>query len=341
MKPSDLQGWFQAGGHLVIFATTGLMVAYFFSKQNWILFLIALFCHGTVGSFFRGIGPHELAHGTVFKTKKLNKLFLKIYSILGWWNFYDYAMSHTYHHRYTLYDRGDREVVLPREPSLKSFYLLQLFTFNIFGGSESAGFLPVVKQFCLTAVGKFHLEWIRDLYQGESEEHQRSVKWARLVLLFHLSIVVIAVIFELWALVIIISLHIFIGNWLRYFVGQPMHCGLRSNVADFRKCARTIKLDPLSEFLYWRMNWHLEHHMYAGVPCYNLKKLHRLLAADMPEPRTLIGAWREMRETWHQQQIDPGYEYDTPVPMSLNRGDETDGSLAESIGELAPNVLRT
>ena len=71
-----------------------------------------------------------------------------------------------------------------------------------------------------------------------------------------------------------------------------MHCGLRSDVADFRKCARSITLDPISEFLYWRMNWHLEHHMFAGVPCYNLKKLHKAVADDMPKVRTFFGAWK-------------------------------------------------
>ena len=75
-----------------------------------------------------------------------------------------------------------------------------------------------------------------------------------------------------------------------------MHCGLRSDVADFRKCVRSITLDPISEFLYWRMNWHLEHHMFAGVPCYNLKKLHKAVADDMPKVRTFFGAWKEMLE---------------------------------------------
>ena len=48
-------------------------------------------------------------------------------------------------------------------------------------------------------------------------------------------------------------------NWWRVFVFLPMHCGLRDNVADFRKCTRSIWLDPVSSFMYWRMNWHLEH----------------------------------------------------------------------------------
>ena len=66
-----------------------------------------------------------------------------------------------------------------------------------------------------------------------------------------------------------------------------------------------MMLNPLAEVLYGRMNGHTEHHMYAGVPCYNLKKLSREIADDMPKPRTLSGAWREMREIWRRQRRDP------------------------------------
>ena len=89
------------------------------------------------------------------------------------------------------------------------------------------------------------------------------------------------------------------------------------------------------------MNWHTEHHMYAGVPCYNLKKLARATAADMPEPRTLVGAWREMLEIWNRQLHDPDYQYDTPLPPTAGSAahDEQD-NLEASIGELAPSGLR-
>lgn len=81
--------------------------------------------------------------------------------------------------------------------------------------------------------------------------------------------------------------------------------------------------------------------MYAGVPCYNLKKLYREVADDMPEPRTLLGAWREMYETWQKQEIDPGYQFDTPLPESVKRVQEdTEDGLESSIGELAPRGLR-
>jgi fatty acid desaturase len=66
---SDAQGWFQAGGHLALYLLTGCLVFYFWSQHLWAVFLIALFFHGTVATFFGGVAPHELGHGSVFRTK--------------------------------------------------------------------------------------------------------------------------------------------------------------------------------------------------------------------------------------------------------------------------------
>jgi fatty acid desaturase len=108
-KRSDAKGWFQAGGHFALFCLTGAAVYLTWAQSAWIAFFVALFAHGTVASFYRGTAVHELGHGTVFKTKWLNDFFLYLFSLISWWNPYDYAASHTYHHRYTLHPEGDRE----------------------------------------------------------------------------------------------------------------------------------------------------------------------------------------------------------------------------------------
>ena len=59
----------------------------------------------------------------------------------------------------------------------------------------------------------------------------------------------------------------------------------------------------------------------------------------MPAPRTLIGAWREMRETWRRQQAEPGYAYDTPVPAPAGDGAAEPDPLAASMGGLTPRAL--
>ena len=80
--------------------------------------------------------------------------------------------------------------------------------------------------------------------------------------------------------------------------------------------------------------------MYAGVPCYNLKKLSQIIADDMPQPRTLLDAWREMLEIQKKQMKDPTYQFDTPLPASANQKSiKNSDELGDSIGELAPAGL--
>ena len=339
--PSDLRGLVQAAGHLAIWAATGGLAWYLFTLEIWWGFLAALFLHGTVAAFFTA-PHHELCHTTVFRTKWLNEFFLRIFAFLGWLNFEIYRFSHTHHHRFTLFVDGDREKVMPEEPSLRPGYLLQLFTVNITGGYQSRGLMPVLKNFIRTSLNRFDNPigyWGPELYEGYPEERMKAVRWARLVVFQHAVSTVFFIGIGEPILIVLVSGSVFFANGLRYFAAATQHCGLRSNIPDFRKCARTITLDPVSQFLFWHMNWHVEHHMYGAVPCYNLEKLHRAVAHDMPEPRTLIGAWKEMRETWKRQRNDPGYAYDTPVPAPKTGGRAADDPLAASMGGLAPRAL--
>ena len=350
-KRSDMQGWFQAMGHLAIFAGTGALVYFFWSQQLWLGFAAALFAHGTVASFFGGVAPHELGHGTVFRTKWLNKLFLYLFSLLSWWDPFDYASSHTYHHRYTQYPEGDRENLFPLNPALAPTSLLQLFTVNLFtkpgrtfskGGLISTIFVTIKS--ALGIVGSTEVpsrEWLQALHTDQPDSARKSMWWSRLQLLFHGLVMAVSAVTGLWVLALIFTFSRFIANWGISAVGLTQHCGLRDDVSDFRKNSRSITLNPLAEFLYWRMNWHTEHHMYAGVPCYNLKKLYREITEDMPEPRTLLGAWREMLEIWRRQQTDPSYQFDTPLPATAtSQRTDTGDELESSIGELAPEGLR-
>jgi fatty acid desaturase len=350
-KRSNVQGLGQAGGHLLLLVGTGALTFYFWQQQIWIGFFAALFLHGTVGSFFSGIGAHELGHGTVFHSKWLNKFFLYLVSLLSWWDPIDYGLSHTYHHRYTQFPEADRENLSPLVPSLRCTLLIQLFTVNVFtqpGRSFAKGGLLstiwVTLKSAFGVVGSTNVpsrEWLQALHDDQPEEFRKSIRWSRWLLTFHGSLLGFSIATGLWVLPIVVSCFAFTANWLRYFTGMTQHCGLRDNIPDFRKSTRSIKINPFVEFLYWHMNWHTEHHMYAAVPCYNLKKLAKEISEDMPEPRTLLGAWREMRQTWKRQQGDPSYAFDTPVPQSEKRPHSNDSDeLASSIGELAPDGLR-
>ena len=346
---SDLLGAFQAVGHVALLAITATTFWYLFARRAWAGSALALFAHGTIYSFLPGHAAHELSHGTVFRTRWLNGLFLRFFSLASWFNPYDQKISHTYHHLFTLYPRGDREVVLPKTPSLHPLFLLQLLTLNVVGVRGDLYSYPFVPTLAATIrrafTGRVGNAWLEAVYEDQEETRRRSIAWARIVLLVHTAVLAVSVILQLWALPLLVTFAPFIANWLRYFVGVPQHTGLRDSVPDFRLCARSITLDPFTSFLYWRMGWHTEHHMYAAVPCYNLKRLAAAIAADMPAPRSLFSAWKEMRQTWKRQKADPAYRFDVPLPRAAEsvRASGVSGAgqdpLASSLGSLAPKGL--
>lgn len=330
---SDAWGFFFAMANLMCVALTGAATVWLLTSGAWIAGILMLFVHGTIFSFISGLATHELSHGTVFKTKGLNQFFLRIYSVLGWVNFHHYKRSHTFHHQYTLHPKGDREVVLPANPDLSLRRMLMVFTFNWEACRFVAG-----KILRLAFMEDFDDEWSQALYPPEAiEQRRKAIRWARVVVAFHTVVLAVALVSGLWPLPLVISLAPWIANWWSYFIGMTMHTGLVDNVPDFRLCCRTIKLDPFSRLLYWNMNYHTEHHMYAAVPCYKLPLLHAALADDMPKSRSLLEAWKEMRMTWKRQQEEPEYQYRTPLPESAAPANTSEE--AGSLGDLAPDEL--
>ena len=148
--------------------------------------------------------------------------------------------------------------------SLGFLLMLQLFTFNVWRSRRNlgpGGLLPILldtvqrRSAWLAASGgppctrtsrrrKRKAIWWARADPGVSRRHSRGGDRDRAV-----------------GAAGVLSLFPFIGNWWAHFVGLPMHAGLRDNVTDFRKCVRSITLDPFSEFIYWHMNWHRAPHV--------------------------------------------------------------------------------
>ena len=320
MERSDRRGLAQTLGHVGLAAALGALAAHFFIQEQWAWFGLSLWLFGTVRTFLSGPANHELGHGAVFRTPVLNRVFLRILSVLAFWNYNEYRLSHTYHHRYTLYPDGDREQLLPLNPSLHPLVLLEMLTFNL------RGLWRTLRGTLRTARGRFDLDmvdgamggsgWIETLADLHPETYRAAVRLARVTLLFHALIIAGSIAFGIWWLAIVVTGGAFVGNWYRYLLAQTQHAGLRDNVPDFRLCVRSLRVDPVTSFLYWHMDKHAEHHMYAGIPCYRMAALRREIAWDMPRPRTLLAAWREMYAARRRQQTDPNYQFDTPLPAS-------------------------
>jgi fatty acid desaturase len=304
----DFLGCCQTLGYLGVLVLTGGAACYSAEHFPWYVTVMLVFLHGTVFAFQIN-AVHELGHGTVFKTKALNSFFERVFAFLGWINYEFFDVSHARHHRYTLHVPDDLEVVLPLKVMVRDFFLT--------GFINPRGFYNTLKGTIEMALGRgFQGEWPNVLFPEGSAERRAPVRWARVVLLGHGLIVAISILMHWWMLPVVVTLAPHYGGWLFFLCNNTQHIGLQDDVPDFRLCCRTFTLNPLVQFLYWHMNFHTEHHMYAAVPCYRLARLHRLIKQDLPPcPHGLIATWREIAAIQSIQKTDPEYQHVALVPQ--------------------------
>ncbi len=306
-RRSDFKGFAQTLGYLAILATTASASVWSARHWSWMATAGLLFLHGTCWAFMIN-GFHELVHDSVFRTRWLNGAFLRLFSFLGWYNHHLFWASHTEHHKYTLHQPDDLEVTLPIPITLKGF-LTSAFI-------NPRGLWWTIKGQVRLARGQLKGPWEHHLYDNaEPAVRRRLFNWARIVLAGHLAIAVISIAMEWWMVPVVISLASFYGGAIQFLCNNSQHIGLKDNVPDYRLCCRTIYLNPAFQFLYWHMNYHTEHHMYAAVPCYNLGRLYRLIRDDMPPtPHGLYQTWKQIAAILRRQKEDPSYQYEMELP---------------------------
>lgn len=306
---SDAQGCAQTLGYLAVLVVTGSTAFYSAAHWPWWATLMAVFLHGTCFAFQIN-AVHELGHGTVFRSKRLNIFFTHLYAFLGWINHRMFETSHVRHHRSTLHPPDDLEVVAPIKITLKDFLRSAIVNID--------ALLHVLRFTVRIARGRFEGEWELTLFPESRPEKRRwASEWAWILLAGHAALICVALCLKLWMIPILVTFAPFYGGWLFFLCNNTQHVGLRDNTSDFRACCRTFLPNPIVRFLYWRMNYHTEHHMYVGVPCYHLGKLHALIEHDLPpSPMGIAATWREIGAILRQQAENPSYEHPIPLPAS-------------------------
>ena len=74
-------------------------------------------------------------------------------------------------------------------------------------------------------------------------------------------------------------------------------------------------MNPISRFIYWNMNYHVEHHMFPMVPYHALPRLHEMIKGDLPPPnRSIAEGYAEMLRAVIRQRQEPGYYLRKELP---------------------------
>lgn len=315
-QKSDSRALRHVGLHLAFSLSTAIFALYSFHNFPWYITLAAVYFHGTFYNFlgmFTGI--HELSHGTVFQSKRLNKILYSILGVLTWNNTHKFKASHNGHHQLTVHRGYDLEVVLPGR--FRPVDWVFMFTINpVSGAGGVPGIFTMVWETIRYSLGIFNRQWETMLFPDkESKGRKKIFNFARLTLFFHLITGTLFVWSGNWILLFIVTFGAYIAPWLATLCALPQHLGLPSDVDDWRLCCRTVILPKFISFFYWNMNYHIEHHMYAGVPFYNLPALHKEIQNDCPEPSFgLINTWKQLMPIIKKQRRDELYVFVPQVP---------------------------
>ncbi|BAB49037.1 fatty acid desaturase family protein [Mesorhizobium japonicum] len=243
-----------------------------------------LFVYGVLYGSSSDSRWHECGHGTAFRTRWMNDVVYHIASFMLMRNPVQWRWSHARHHTDTIIVGRDAEIAVMRPPDLLKAALA--FT----GILDFRYSLPtLVRQ----AFGTLSEE--EKSYIPEMEQH-KAVVAARWHMAVYVATIAFAIALESWQPLVLVGLPRLYGTWHMVMTGLLQHIGLADNVVDHRLNTRTVYMNPISRFIYWNMNYHVEHHIFPMVPYHALPKLHELIKHDLPEPNPSM--WHAYREVW-------------------------------------------
>ena len=249
---------------------------------------------------------HECSHGTAFRTPWMNQAVYQLACFMIMRNPVVWRWSHTRHHTDTYIVGRDPEIAVMRPPVLFRVIL------NFFGILDAHAAMKAMLHHTFT--GRLTAE--ERTYVPESE-WGKAVATARIWFLVYAATAVLALSLQSWLPILLVGTPRLYGAWHHVLTGLQQHGGLADNVLDHRMNSRTVYMNPVSRFIYWNMNYHIEHHMFPMVPYHALPKLHALIKADLPAPSpSQWAAYKEIIPAWRRQLAGEDYFICRQLPLT-------------------------
>jgi fatty acid desaturase len=262
---------------------------------------------------------HEAGHGTAFKTRWLDEGLYQVASFMIMRDPTTWRWSHTRHHTDTLIVGRDPEITVMRPARLAKIL------------ANLVGLVDVPAAFRLMVIhASGRLTADEADYVPESER-PKVYRTARVHLAIYAAAIALAIGLRSWLPVVLIGGPRLYGAFLFNIYALTQHAGMGENVLDHRLNTRTVKMCAVNRFLYWNMNYHVEHHMFPMVPYYRLPELHEEIKRDCaPAYPSLWAAYKEIipavlrqlrdQEYYIRRELLPGAApYHQPIPLADGR----------------------
>ena len=264
---------------------------------------LAFFVYGTLYAGPADSRWHECSHGTAFKTAWMNDLVYQWACFQVFRRPTAWRWSHSRHHTDTLVVGSDPEIASPVPVRWGRFFL------GVIGFNQIKSEVPKLFKNALGQMDEAEKTYI------PPQAWPQLYREARVWLAVYAAVGVACLTLGSWVPLLFIGLPSLYGAWLYSFFGLTQHAGLPENVTDHRLNCRTVYMNPVFRFLYWNMNYHLEHHMFPMVPYHALPRLHEAIKADCPPPyRSTPEAYAEIIPALIRQSQDPSHHVRRPLP---------------------------
>lgn len=304
---STLNGILRVLYFVALLTASALLTVYLARISLWAA-IPALYLYYFFYGFWVAIG-HELQHKTVFASSAdgfSEVFFFFVQTIM--WNSPTYArVSHKLHHRYTMVRGYDPETEWPEVITSRWLrrFLLGLVLKVLVVGAVVELYRSVRTQIVRIAGRK---NWM--MQNHCTEKQLRNIRWESAgILAIHVAVVVAAIVFHAWALLLFVTIAWQIGAPFEVLWHSTKHIGRPYNVKDHRLNTRSVKVSNFIKLIFWGLDDHVDHHLYPAVPSRNLPKLHEILKDQLPDPENVFGCWAEMFEISKQKDKDPSYEF--------------------------------
>ncbi|MGH6898789.1 MAG: fatty acid desaturase family protein [Geminicoccaceae bacterium] len=265
-------------------------------------------CYGVLYGSASDSRWHEAGHGTAFRTRWMNDVVYQIASFMIMREPTVWRWSHTRHHTDTLIVGRDPEIVAMRPPRLARIIV------NFFGLVD----VPLAfYHMALHAAGRLTED--EETFIPEMER-QKVFRTARIWLSIYVATAAACALMGSILPAMLIGLPRIYGAWLHLVFGLTQHAGLAEDTPDHRLNSRTVYMNPIFRFIYWNMNYHVEHHVFPMVPYHALPELHEAMKADCPPPYHGLGAaYREIVPAILRQLKDPSHFVRRELPQGATR----------------------
>ncbi|HET6451769.1 MAG TPA: fatty acid desaturase [Spirochaetia bacterium] len=306
-RRSTLNGALRALWFLFLLAVPAVAACLLARVSPW-LAIPALYVYYFFYGFWVAIG-HELQHKTVFAESEdwLSEIFFFLVQTLMW-NSPTYArISHRLHHRYTMVRNVDPETDWPEVITSKwlRWFLVKLVAQVLVVGALVTLFVAVRTQ-VLRVAGARNRMMTDHCTEAEIAAIRRE---SLAILMIHAAVAAAAVAFHAWPLLALVTLAWQIGSPMELLWHATKHIARPYNVNDHRLNTRSIRVSWFVRTFFWGLDDHVDHHLYPVVPSRNLRKLHKLLEKDLPDPENIFGCWAEMFEISKEKDKDPRAEF--------------------------------